>query len=198
MEVEQIILGLMVPCIGALATVVTVLWRNQNTATAGSIQELKDEIADLQNDVKALRQNERDLQRQIHTLQTEKAQLYTQFLLLQTSHESSPLPMWIKDETGRILGANEAYEKHYLRPLGKKLHDWIGNFDHDVFPADVAEDWRVNDMWVFQHDQIFDGEEIIDLGDGKRTRHRVIKHPRRAHGIPRPFGIAGISIPDEL
>ena len=198
MTAEQIILTLLVPCIMALASVVALLWKNQRSSTEDIIQHLKEEVQQLQVQVAELKSTEKSLQEQVNQLQQERAQLQTQFLLLQTSHESSPLPMWIKDQSGRVLAANEAYEKYYLRPIGKTLEDWIGNYDRDVFPQDVAEDWGKNDLWVFQNELTFDGEELVDIGGGRRARHRIIKHPRYARGISRPFGIAGIAIPDSL
>lgn len=198
MTVEQIILTLLVPTIVALAGAIVQLWRNQGKVTGEVIDRLKKEVAELQGQVTALQKQEMVLQKQIADLQAEKAAMQTQFLLLHTSHESSPLPMWIKDQSGKVLAANDAYEKNYLRPLGKKLEDWIGHFDRDVFAEDVVSEWEINDQWVFQNEQVWDGTELIDLGDGKRTRHRIIKHPRYARGISRPFGIAGIAIPEDL
>lgn len=181
-----------------LSSVVAYLWKQQRAIHVEQIRWRDQRIIDLEKDEEQLRLRVVELERKVGQLEVEKARLEGRFLVFQSTHESSPLPMWIKDPAGRVLACNRAYEARFLRPRGFALSDYIGRGDDAVWPAEIAAQFRENDQAVYRSGDIWDGEETILDAANRPVRIRVIKYPRYATGIETPFGIAGIAIPDEV
>lgn len=175
----------------ALSAAIVHLWRNQLTSTSATICKLEARIAVLES-------REQELEQKLDELEKENHRLRTQYLVLATSHGSSPLPMWIKDTNGIVLQANKAYERLYLKPLGKTLQDYIGHRDSEVWPERVVKVFEENDKKVLETRDVLDVIEPVTNGDGVDVPTRVIKYPRFASGIDEPFGISGVAIPEEL
>jgi two-component system sensor histidine kinase UhpB len=58
--------------------------------------------------------------------------------------DNSPALAWAKDEQGRYVYLNAAYE----RQMQVRLADWLGRTDFDVWPHEVAEVFWANDQKV--------------------------------------------------
>ncbi len=56
----------------------------------------------------------------------------------------NPAIAWMKDEEGRHVYHNQAYERRF----GVRLADWRGKTDFDLWSAEVAEVFRKNDLAV--------------------------------------------------
>lgn len=76
--------------------------------------------------------------------------------------DNSPTIAWIKDEAGRhvyLSGANEQL-------FGVRMLDWRGKTDAELWPADVAEEFRRNDLTVLETDQAIQVIEHTPNEDG--------------------------------
>lgn len=102
--------------------------------------------------------------------------------------ESMPLPAWIKDIGGTMRFLNDAYEKVY----GIDKTDYIGKDDSDVWPKDIAEDFRRLDERVLLGESIeYSVEKVVNRAGFRDYDHiHVIKFPLYAG--PNVVGIAGI------
>ncbi len=100
--------------------------------------------------------------------------------------DSLSINLLLKDLNGRRLYANQAYLD--LRNL--RLQDVVGKTDADLFPADIAEHFRRDDLEVIRTGAILQKYEENISQTGQRTWTEAIKGPLRdANG-----NIAGVQI----
>lgn len=191
--IETMLAGAVAAVAGALVFV----WKIQ-LKTYGTIQvDLKVQLEKLEKKQKNLEEQNKCLAEKVHLLERENSRLLTQFIALSSAHDSSPLPQWVKDENGKMLSLNRAYEKTFLIPNGLTLKDCLHKADRNVWPEEIAEAFRKSDDLVWKTRKIHDLKEPISV-NGKITYIRTIKYPRYAEGIKDPIGISGIAIPDDL
>ena len=198
MDLQSLITSLLVPTVIALAGAVVYLWQEQRRVLFSQLKAREDRIATLEKREIILESRIADLEKLVSQLKQDNAGMQARFILFASSHDSSPLPTWIKDRDGKVLAANRAYERTFLRPRGHSLADYVGRCDADVWPEHVAAEYAANDNAVLRTGEIWDGEENVPDAAGKSRSIRIIKYPRRAKGIAEPFGVAGIAILDEL
>ena len=89
--------------------------------------------------------------------------------------DSLSISLLLKDCQGRRVYANRAYldSKHW------QLSDILGKTDEELFPADLAQSFRRDDLDVVQHGTVIHKfEESVDA-DGKAKWIEVIKGPLR-------------------
>lgn len=101
--------------------------------------------------------------------------------------DNSTTPVYVKDAEFRYLLINRQYEEifHVSRA------DFVGRTDFDLFPADIAQALRSNDLEVVQRNEPVEFEEVVPHDDGPHT-YISIKFPLRdEHG--RAEGVCGIS-----
>jgi PAS domain S-box-containing protein len=99
------------------------------------------------------------------------------------------LPQFIirKDRDGRLTFANQ----RYCDMLGKPLAELLGKSDADLYPADLAEKYRQDDLQVMESGKAYDIEEA-NIVPGQDTRHvRVVKVPIRDRA-GKVVGVQGI------
>lgn len=183
--------GALMTAIAAMAAAIGKLWHMQVINSA----KLRN---DLEERVKALEIGKAELQKRCNLLEVENQRLLTQFIILSSSHDSSPLPQWVKDDEGRVLAVNRAYERMFLIPRGYKVADYLHHTDDSVWPAEIGEEFRQNDQEVWKRRDVMDLRENIQHPTGEVKKMRIIKYPRYADGIEQPIGIAGIAIPEQL
>lgn len=75
----------------------------------------------------------------------------------------SPATAFIKDEAGRYLYVNRTVERIFER----KLKDYLDKTDFDFFPADLAQQWRDNDLAVLALNQASEFIETVLQKDGE-------------------------------
>ncbi len=87
------------------------------------------------------------------------------------------LPQFIirKDLEGRLTFAN----KRYCDMHGKKLEEMLGKTDADLYPADLAEKYRQDDLQVIESGRTYDVEEANQPPGGETMYVRVVKVPIR-------------------
>ncbi|MFN7946537.1 MAG: PAS domain S-box protein [Blastocatellia bacterium] len=61
--------------------------------------------------------------------------------------ENSATIAWLKDEEGRHVFLSRNYEARF----GVRLKDWLGRTDFEVWPREIAEDFRRNDLLALQN-----------------------------------------------
>jgi PAS domain S-box-containing protein len=95
--------------------------------------------------------------------------------------------IYMRDLDGRYMLINEEYE----RLFHLRREEIIGLTDHDLFPAEVADHFRANDLVAAQSGGPVQFEEIAPGEDGPHT-YLTIKFPLHdANG--RPYAVCGIS-----
>jgi PAS domain S-box-containing protein len=101
--------------------------------------------------------------------------------------DNSTTCIYVKDAAGRYLLINRQYELlfHVSRT------DFVGRTDYDVFPEDVAQALRQNDLEVMQRNEPIEFEEVAPHDDGPHTYISIKVPLRDEHG--RVEGICGIS-----
>lgn len=129
----------------------------------------------------------------IRLLEQHVAALESKVTLLESAHLSSPLPMWMKDVNFVMRSFNHAYTDMFLTPRGIKDTDYLHKFDEQVWPDDIAKEFRNNDLLVMNTDHVFDTTETIIDHQGRRKQIRVIKFPQKIGEVI--IGIAGIAVP---
>jgi PAS domain S-box-containing protein len=82
---------------------------------------------------------------------------------------------WMKDEQGRYAYLNQPFEKHF----GVRLEDWRGKTDPEVWPAEVAGQFRRNDQEVIQSGQPREVVEQTLSADGRLRTWLTSKFPFR-------------------
>jgi hypothetical protein len=158
----------------------------------------KDELTEVvrvwQIDNDRLRKENDILRVELIEIQKDLSDLKTKVILLESSHTDAPLPMWLKDISGRMLALNNEYEKTFLTPQGLTSSDYIGKYDDDIWPMEVANVYKKHDGLALLHDT-WRGKEIINV-NGKEEEWIIIKYVRYAGKVK--IGIAGVAIPPNL
>ncbi len=95
--------------------------------------------------------------------------------------------IYVKDLQGRYLFINRMFEKlfHITDEEAR------GKTDHDIFPSDIADTFRTNDVMVASHQDLMELEEVNHV-DGIEHTYFSVKFPlrNRAGDI---YAISGIS-----
>lgn len=99
---------------------------------------------------------------------------------------NSTTVIYVKDIEGRYLLINRSYERLFQ----VVERDLLGKTDSDLFPADIAEKFRRNDLEVIRTGKPLEIEEVAPHGDGPHT-YISIKFPLRRDG--EIYAVAGIS-----
>jgi len=79
--------------------------------------------------------------------------------------DKTPTVVFIKDTEGKYLLVNKRYEELF-HITNREI---IGKIDHDIFPADMADKFRENDLEVIKADKPMEIEELLPQDDGIHT-----------------------------
>src|SRR5436305_1883841 len=90
--------------------------------------------------------------------------------------ESLPVSIFQKDRQFRILFGN----KRFCDSLGRSLDEIRGKTDFDIFPQELAEKYRRDDVQVIQTGTLLEDVEEISDDRGQRCNIQVLKLPVRA------------------
>lgn len=97
--------------------------------------------------------------------------------------EATPNAIYIKDEDGKYLMINESG----AHIVGKKVKDFIGKDDSEIFPTEVAKKVMALDRSVFEG-KTHDGEELVDQDTIFLSHKFIIEDPETGERV-----LAGIS-----
>ena len=106
--------------------------------------------------------------------------------LLQVIDNTSAV-IYMRDRDGRYLLVNRRYEELF----GVKRQEIMGLTDHDLFPPEVADAFRANDLKALSRGSAIQTEEIAPHADGPHT-YVTVKYPI-IDAVGRHYAICGIS-----
>jgi PAS domain S-box-containing protein len=106
--------------------------------------------------------------------------------LLQVIDNSSAV-IYMRDKDGRYLLVNRRYEELF----GVRRQEIVGMTDFDLFPPEVAADFRGNDLKALASGAAIQAEETAPQEDGPHT-YITVKYPL-IDAVGRAFAICGIS-----
>ena len=95
--------------------------------------------------------------------------------------------IYMRDNDGRYLLVNRQYEQLF----GIRRQDIVGLTDHDLFPKEMADDFRANDLKALSRGAPIQMEEVAPHPDGVHTYIPVTYPIRDMAG--RTYAICGIS-----
>ena len=93
----------------------------------------------------------------------------------------------VKDPDGRFLFVNSRFEELF-HTSGAQIG---GETDHDLFPPEVADELRANDLAVLESGDTIEFEERMPLDDGVHT-YITVRFPMR-HADGKVYGVCGMS-----
>jgi PAS domain-containing protein len=123
--------------------------------------ELIKRVADLESKVDFLVKEASLKDKKITGLELTVKQQFDRIKTLEAYPYYMPGPAWMKDETSRMLFINEVYSREW----GVSAFRYVGKFDHDIWPKEIADNFVKND------------QEVIKCGCSIRTLELI---PRRA------------------
>lgn len=95
--------------------------------------------------------------------------------------------VYVKDPQGHYLFINQRY-KSLFNLLDVRI---LGHTDHDIFPANIAEVLRANDLRALNAEAPLEIEEVVPLKDDPRT-YLSVKFPLRDDS-GKPYAVCGLS-----
>jgi len=104
--------------------------------------------------------------------------------------DNSPTIAWAKDEAGRHVYLSKTYENRF----GVRLEDWLGKTDFELWPQEIAKEFRKNDLKVLAGDQVIEVIEETINPDGGRCYWWNFKFPFQDAAGNRYVGGIGVDI----
>jgi len=95
--------------------------------------------------------------------------------------------IYMRDLDGRYALVNREYE----RLFGVRRENIVGRTDHDLFPPEIADDFRANDLAAVARGSPVSMEEVAPGDDGPHT-YITVKFPL-LDDEGRPYAVCGIS-----
>lgn len=183
--IQILILLLTSSVLSSLVTGVAAWSISDNKITSSQIEKILDLYVSENGILKQENKKISDLEREVYELRQK-------VLLLESSTQNLPIPMWLKDLNGIMLALNPAYEQDFLLPRGFSSREYIGQSDYNIWNKEIADSFTANDRWVIKNKKVFYGYEVVPDGTGKLKTWYIIKYPRYASGVL--VGIAGVAI----
>ncbi len=87
--------------------------------------------------------------------------------------DNSPAIAWAKDEAGKYTYLSKAYENR----LGVRLEDWRGKTDFEIWPREIAEKFRANDLAALSSRQAIESMEETINRNGEYRSWWIFKFP---------------------
>jgi len=116
-------------------------------------------------------------------------QVETEQQFLHSLMDSIPDLIWLKDNEGKYLACNHAFEQFF----GAEERDIVGRTDYDFVPRDLADFFRENDRAAMAANASLTNEEWVTFAsDGREALLETIKTPMRA-ADGRTIGVLGIA-----
>jgi len=104
--------------------------------------------------------------------------------------DNSPAIAWAKDEAGRHVYLSKTYENRF----GVRLDDWLGKTDFELWPQEIAREFRKNDLKVLAGNQVIEVIEETINPDGGRCYWWNFKFPFEDAAGNRYVGGIGVDI----
>jgi PAS domain S-box-containing protein len=107
--------------------------------------------------------------------------------LLQDVADNTTAVIYVKDVDGRFLFTNRRFEQLFHLTT----EQIVGHTNHEIFPREIADAFRANDLQVLERNSMVEYEEQAPHEDGLHT-YLSIKFPLRDQ-TGRPYATCGIS-----
>ena len=107
--------------------------------------------------------------------------------LLQDVADNTTAVIYVKDADGRFLFTNRRFEQLFHLTT----EQIVGHTNHEIFPREIADAFRANDLQVLERNSMVEYEEQAPHEDGLHT-YLSIKFPLRDH-TGKPYATCGIS-----
>ncbi len=120
-----------------------------------------------------LRRNLNELSTALAERQQAKAALEISEAFFLTLVENLPQNIFRKDVAGRFTFANQKF----CKALGKPLSEIVGQTDFDIFPHELAEKYRRDDLRLMAQREPLDTVEVNQAVGQEKTHVHVIKTP---------------------
>src|SRR5262245_20236499 len=101
--------------------------------------------------------------------------------------EGLPLNIFQKDRQVRLVFGN----RRFCAAIGRTLDEIRGRTDFDLFPRELAEKYRRDDVRVLETGEPVEDVEEIAAADGRRLQIQVLKGPIR-DAAGRVVGVQGM------
>lgn len=105
-------------------------------------------------------------------------ELQHQLVIFESSHADVPVPIWLKDTSGKMLYVNSEYARQILNPIGLGAESYIGKKDADVWGEEIAKKFIAHDKKVMRLKRSIEFTEVWRGANGIEFEGRVIKYPR--------------------
>ena len=92
---------------------------------------------------------------------------------VRTFMDHSPAMTFVKDEDGRFLYANTAFERYFELSRDQ----WFGRTDADLWPGEAAERFRRDDLRVLKTNEPLRIVELVPHPSGREGRWLTVKFP---------------------
>lgn len=158
-------------------------------AYSGYVLRLEKRVDLLEVDVKQLNE--------INTrLLVENVNLKASIQLLGSVDAGFPYPEWTKDRNFTMLRLNKKYVDAFLSFQQLEAGDYIGKTDYDIYPKDVADLYRQNDMEVVSSKSVILKLETVITSNGT-SQWIIIKWPWMSPN-GEVLGVRGMAIPPSV
>ena len=107
--------------------------------------------------------------------------------LLQDVINNATAVIYVKYTDGRYLLTNRRFEQLFSLTTDQI----VGHTDHEIFPKDIADEFRANDVMVLERNSVVEFEEYAPHSDGLHA-YISIKFPLCDH-TGKPYATCGIS-----
>ncbi len=108
--------------------------------------------------------------------------------LLQEVADNTTAVIYVKDLDGRFIFVNRRFEEIFKLTTSQI----IGRTNHEIFPPDIADGFRANDIEVLTRNSTIEYEEFAPHADGLLHTYLSIKLPLRDQA-GEPYATCGIS-----
>jgi diguanylate cyclase (GGDEF)-like protein/PAS domain S-box-containing protein len=92
--------------------------------------------------------------------------------------DNFPFMVWLKDTDSRLLAVNQSFAQACGYPSADLI---AGKYDSDVWPADLAAQYRIDDQQVLASNTAKNSEEPIEI-NGERIWFETYKSPLNVEG----------------
>lgn len=146
-------------------------------------EALTNRMDSMEVELRRLREKEAEQAKEISSLRN-------QLMLFESSHIDIPLPMWLKDNKGKMVFFNEYYEDMFLISRGYTRNDYLGNDDFSVWSEEIAKAFISNDEEVIRTKKHIRKIEKLEDKNGEPYYAEILKYPRKFNRDV--IGISGI------
>jgi PAS domain S-box-containing protein len=133
--------------------------------TKDEIGELADAFNKMTTGLREVTASRDELDKEITERKRSEEAMHDSEKRLKAFLENSALIGWMKDEDGRHVFLSNNYQKVF----DVKFEDWKGKTDFELWPKEIAEEFRKNDLKVLSKGNTIEAVEMALLPDGSQS-----------------------------